>query len=146
MSIRDDVQNALKVAMKNRDKARLECIRMMKGALLTKEKESGKEVDETEAVAALRGEIRKLQQTIEALKELDKPDELAAANAEIAIIEEFLPAQLGPQQLEEKVRAYMTEHPETNHAGRLTGALKKELGDAADGKLLNEICRKVLDE
>jgi hypothetical protein len=31
-----------------------------------------------------------------------------------------------------------------NHAGKLTGAMKKELGDLADGKVLNEICRKVL--
>ena len=32
-----------------------------------------------------------------------------------------------------------------NHAGKLTGALKKELGDTADGKVLNDICRRILE-
>ena len=42
------------------------------------------------------------------------------------------------------LRAFLAEHPDMNHAGKLTGALKKELGDAADGKVLNEVCRRVL--
>jgi uncharacterized protein len=145
MSIRKDVQDALKEAMKNRDQIRLDCVRMMKGALLTKEKESGDQVGDAAAVTVLRSEIRKRQQSLEVLTELGKAEEAAAAKNEIAIIEEFLPAQLDAAQLEEKVRAYLAEHPEITHAGKLTGALKKELGDAADGKVLNEICRKVLD-
>ena len=48
------------------------------------------------------------------------------------------------EELEAHVRGYVAEHPEMNHAGKLTGALKKELGDRADGRMLNEICRKVL--
>ena len=60
------------------------------------------------------------------------------------MFEEFLPRQLSEAQLEEKVRAYLAEHPEVNHAGKLTGAMKKELGDLADGKMLNAVCQKVL--
>ncbi len=61
------------------------------------------------------------------------------------MLEEFLPQQLSADQIEERVRAYLADHPEIDHAGKLTGALKKELGDQANGKLLNEICRKVLE-
>ncbi len=64
---------------------------------------------------------------------------------EIRVLEEFLPQQLSADQIEEKVRAYLSAHPDIDQAGKLTGALKKELGDQADGKLLNEICRKVLE-
>ena len=42
------------------------------------------------------------------------------------------------------MRAYLAEHPEMNHPGKLTGAMKKELGDLADGKILNEVCKKAL--
>lgn len=144
MSIRNRVQDALKEAMKNKAMVRLECLRLAKGALLLKEKESSKELTDDDCIRALHSEVRKRQQSIETYRELGKGEEVTKLEAEIAIIEEFLPKQLSAEQLEEKVRSYLGEHPEMNHAGKLTGALKKELGEEADGKLLNEICRKVL--
>jgi uncharacterized protein YqeY len=145
MSIRQRVQDEMKNAMKNKQTERLECLRMAKGALLVKEKESGKELNEEASVAVLRSEVRKREQSLEIFREHGKDDEATKTEREIAIIQEFLPQQLSEEQLKEKVRAYLEEHPEVNHAGKLTGALKKELGDQADGKMLNAICRKVLE-
>ncbi|HPO15823.1 MAG TPA: GatB/YqeY domain-containing protein [Candidatus Hydrogenedentes bacterium] len=147
MSIKSDVQEAIKQAMKDKNIMRLECLRLAKAALLLKEKESAKDQELTneDAVKALRSEVRKRQQSIETYKGLDKMDEVAKLEAEIAVLDEFLPKQLSPEDVEEKVRAYLTEHPDLNHAGKLTGAMKKELGDLVDGKVLNEICRKVLE-
>lgn len=132
--------------MKNQDKARLECLRMAKGALLLVEKESAKDTELTDeqAVQSLRSEVRKRQQSLETYQGLGQDAQVENLRAEIQVLEEFLPAQLGEAQLEEKVRGYLAAHPEMNHAGKLTGALKKELGDSADGKMLNEVCRRVL--
>ena len=145
MSIKDQVQSAIKEAMKSRETTRLECLRLAKGALLMKEKESSADLTDNVAIAVLRTEVKKRQQSIEIFREHGKEDEAKATEEEIRILEEFLPQQLAADQIEEKVRAYLAEHPEIDHAGKLTGALKKELGDQADGKLLNEICRKVLE-
>ncbi len=145
MSIKDQVQNAIKEAMKNRATARLECLRLAKGALLVKEKESPAELTDEVAIAVLRTGVKKRQQSIEIFREHAKESEAKATEEEIKVLEEFLPQQLSADQVEEKVRAYLADHPDINHAGKLTGALKKELGDTADGKLLNEICRKVLE-
>ena len=144
MSIRDEIQAEMKVAMKNRDSARLECLRMMKGALLVKQKESGEDLSDDVAVTVLRSEVRKRRDSIEVFREHGKEEEAAATETEIAVIESFLPQQLSREQIEAKVRAYLADHPDVNHAGKLTGALKKELGDQADGKTLNEVCREVL--
>jgi uncharacterized protein len=144
MSIRDDVQDGIKTAMKAKDTLRLECLRMVKGALLMKEKEKNTEVTDEEAVQVLRTEVRKRRDTVDLYREHGKEDEAKASEAEIAIIEEFLPQQLSEADVEEKVRAYLADHPEINHAGKLTGAMKKELGDSVDGKVLNDVCRKVL--
>jgi hypothetical protein len=144
MSIKEDVQAALKSAMKERDKIRLESLRLAKAALLVKEKEAGQAVSDEDAIAVLRSEVRKRQQSIEAFEEVGKTEAAEETRQEIAVFEEFLPKQLSEAQLEEKVRAYLAEHPDVNHAGMLTGALKKELGDAADGKMLNAACRKAL--
>ena len=144
MSIKQRVQEEMTKAMKNQDKFRLECLRLAKAAILLKEKESAADLTDEMSAAALHAEIKKRQQSIEVFRQVAKEVEAQAAEKEIGIIQEFLPRQLSAEEIEEKVRAYLAEHPEMVHPGKLTGALKKELGDAADGKLLNEICRKAL--
>lgn len=146
MSLRDQIQEGIKNAMKNREQARLDTLRMAKGAILIKEKEKARAeaISDEEVVAVLRSEIRKRQQSMETYEQVGRQDVVDALKNEIAVIEEFLPKQLSEADVEAKVRAYLAEHPEMNHAGKLTGALKKELGDAADGKVLNDVCRRVL--
>jgi len=144
MSIKQRVQEEITKAMKNQDKFRLECLRMAKAAILLKEKESAAELTDEMSAAALRAEVKKRQQSIEIFRQVSREAEAKGAEQEIGIIQEFLPKQLSPEEIEAKVRGYLAEHPEVNHPGKLTGALKKELGEAADGKLLNETCRKVL--
>ena len=144
MSIKERVQEEMTKAMKGRDTIRLECLRMAKGALLLKAKESSADLTDEVSAQALRSEVKKRQQSIEIFRQHGKEAEIAATQNEIGIIEEFLPKQLSPEDTEAKVRAYLAEHPELNHAGKLTGALRKELGDTVDGKVLNETCRKVL--
>jgi len=146
MTIKEKIQEGIKEALKAREHARLETLRMAKGALLIKEKEKAREagLSDDEAIAALRAEVRKRQQSQEVYEGLGKTAEVEALAVEISVIEEFLPKQLSETDIEVRVRAYLGEHPEMNHPGKLTGALKKELGDAADGKVLNEVCRRVL--
>ena len=146
MSLRDQIQEGIKNAMKNREQARLDTLRMAKGAILIKEKEKARAeaISDEEVVAVLRSEIRKRQQSMETYEQVGRQDVVDALKNEIAVIEEFLPKQLSETDIEAKVRAYLAEHPEMNHAGKLTGAIKKELGDAADGKVLNDVCRRVL--
>lgn len=144
MKIKTQVQDAIKDAMRNRDTLRLECLRMAKGAILIKEKASSEEVTDEEAIAAVRGEVKKRRQSIDIFREHGKSAEADKAEAEIAVLEELLPRRLSAEEIEAKVRAYAEAHPEITHAGKLTGAMKKELGDLADGKVLNEICRNVL--
>jgi uncharacterized protein YqeY len=145
MSIKGRVQEEMTKAMRAKDTVRLECLRMAKGALILKEKEGAGELTDEISGAALRAEIKKRQQSAEIFREHGREVEALAAENEIGIIQEFLPQQLGAEELEAYVRGYLAEHPEMNHAGKLTGALKKELGDRADGKMLNETCRKALE-
>ena len=144
MSIKERVQEEMTKAMKARYTVRLECLRLAKAAILLKEKESSAELTDEMSATALRAEVKKRQQSIEIFRQHGRENEALATENEIRIIEEFLPKQLSAEEIEAKVRAHLAEHPEMNHPGKLTGALKKELGDLADGKMLNDICRKAL--
>ena len=147
MSIRDAVQAAMKDAMKNKDQTRLDCLRMAKGALLVKEKESThpEGLSDEEAIQTLRGEVKKRRQSIEMYQEHGKEDVVRQLEIEIKTLESFLPKQLDEAALEAKVRTYLEANPAINHPGKLTGALKKELGESVDGKMLNEVCKRVLE-
>jgi uncharacterized protein len=148
MSIKNDLQQAMKEAMKSRNSERLDCLRMAKGALLMAEKAGpkDKELSDEDAVKAIRSEVRKRQESVDTFRQHGKEEDAARAEREIAVLDEFLPKQLNEEQLVAKVQAYLAEHPDIDHPGKLTGALKKELGDSADGKMLNEVCRKVLEK
>lgn len=143
--IKQRIQEEMVKAMKAKDQFRLECLRMGKGAILLKEKEGSAELTDEMASAAIRSEIKKRQQSVEIFRQVGKEDEAVAAEKEIAIFEEFLPKQLSADEIEAKVRAFVAEHPEVNHAGKLTGMMKKELGDLADGRVLNDICKRVIE-
>ncbi len=147
MSIKDDVQQAIKEAMKSKDHARLECLRMAKAALLVKEKAGSKEdaISDEEAITVLRAEAKKRQQSIDTYAELGKTEEVEKLKVEVAVLEGFLPQQLSEEQVKERVQAYLAANPDVNHPGKLTGAIKKELGDQVDGKLLNAVCRAALE-
>lgn len=144
MSLKERVQDEMKSAMKDKNTPRLECLRMVKAALLVKEKESADALTDEASIAVLRAEVKKRQQSLEIFRDLGKTVEAAATETEIAIINEFLPRQLSEADLEARVRAHLAAHPELNHAGKLTGAMKKELGDLADGRMLNEVCKRVV--
>jgi len=145
MSVRDDLMEAIKDAMRKKDQARLSTLRMMKGALLMKEKAGQGEVSDEDAYDAFQSEIKKRQQTIDALREHGKEEEIKDTEQEIIIIKEFLPQQLSEEEIEERAKAYLEEHPEIDNAGRLTGALKKELGSQVNGRTLNEVCKRVVE-
>lgn len=146
MGIMNAVQEAMKQAMKDRDTVRLETLRMVKSALLLKEKSTARdeEMSDEEGISTLRSEARKRKDSIEVYKQVGKMDEVAKLEKEIAVIEEFLPQQMSKDEVIQRVKQYLAEHPEINHAGKLTGAMKKELGECVDGKLLNEVCREIL--
>jgi len=147
MSIKTAINDAIKDATKSRDQLRLECLRLAKAALLVKEKAGPKEIEITdaEAIVALRAEVKKRQQSIETFIQIGRNDEAERSQAEIGILEEFMPKQLSEDELEAKVRAFLAENPDMNHAGKLTGAMKKALGDLADGKMLADLCKRVLE-
>ncbi len=148
MTLAEQIQEGIKQATKDRLHLRLETLRLAKAAILVKAKESHHEdgVSDEEVVAALRAEVRKRQQSMETYRQVGRQEMVGQLEAEIVVLEEFLPKQFSEADLEAKVRAHLAEHPEVNHAGKLTGAMKKELGDLADGKVLMDVCKRVLGQ
>ena len=73
-------------------------------------------------------------------------DLLGQIKDEIAILEEYLPEQLSPEEVEEKVKAIIASLGASTmkDMGMVMKKAKEELGASADGKTINEVAKKLL--
>ena len=104
----ETLQNDMKTAMKARDKVRLDAVRLLISALkyILVDK---KDLTEQDEIAFLASEAKKRRESIEAYEKAQREDLASKERAELAVIEGYLPQQLGPDEVREIVRAAIAE-------------------------------------
>ena len=128
-------------AMRGGDKERLSVLRMLLSELKVAET-SGREFDEP---AVVKSYAKKLRNAAEQYRGLDLPEEARKAEAELAIVEEFMPRQMAPSEVEKLVRQIVEENDYgPRDLGRVMKAVMGAHGDEVDGRLVQEIARTAL--
>jgi uncharacterized protein YqeY len=151
MSLEQKINDGIKAAMLARDKIRLESLRAVKAAiLLAKTAENAKELDETAEIKMLQKLVKQRRESAEIYSHNNRQEQADKELSEAAIIEEFLPKQLSLQEIESVVKAIIeatgTENVENKGRliGKIAGIAIKQLAGKADGKLIGEIVKKLL--
>jgi uncharacterized protein YqeY len=145
MSIQDQLLDAMKVAMKAKDSLRLTTIRMARTALKNVEIETRQELDEAAAIKVLSTLVKQRREAAEAYRET-RPELAEKEELEVAVLQEFLPAQLSEAEIEALVTKAIAE----SGAGSMKdmGAVMKlvtpQTTGRADGKLVSNLVRKLL--
>ena len=148
MALEQQVQKDIMAAMKARDQVRLNAVRSIKSAILlarTAEGASGELTD---------GDIVKLIQKL-AKQRREAAEQYAAAGrreladnelAEAAVLDEYLPKQLSPEELEAKLREIVAEVGASSpkDMGRVMGVATKRLAGLADGKAISAVVKQIL--
>jgi uncharacterized protein YqeY len=143
MSLRDELSEGIQRALRGSDKQRLSVLRMLLSELEIAET-SGGEVDES---AVVRSYARKLRKTADQYKELNLPDEARKAETELAIVEELMPRQMEPSEVEVIVARIIEENDYgPRDLGRVMKAVMAAHGDSVDGRLVQEIAQNRLAE
>lgn len=147
MSLRDRLTEDLKLAMKARDQLRMDVIRMIKAAVLNKEVEVKKDLDDAEMSRIMTTMIKQRKESVEHYEKGNRTELAAKERQEISIIESYLPKAIAPQQLAEIVDAVIRE----TGAGSLKdmGAVMKSVmarlaGQPVDGKQVSDLVRSKL--
>ena len=141
--MQERIADGLKDALRSGDKTRLGVLRMVLSELEVA-RASGKEVDEVAVVKAYAGKLRK---SAEQYRRLNLPDQAGALLAELDVVEQFLPRQMGRDEVE----ALVVELIEKNDYGpRDLGRLMKTVmsmhGDLVEGRLVQQIARERLSD
>lgn len=143
MSLTDEISRAMRQSLRSGDKKRLLVLRMLLSELKVAET-SGRQFDE---LAVVKSYAKKLRKTAEEYRGLNLPEETSRFEADLAVVEEFLPSQLDPSEVERII----TEIIEQNGYGpRDLGLVMKAVmaahGDAVDGRVAQGIARRTLSE
>ena len=147
MKLRDKINSDITAAMKAKQADRLSVLRMMKSAVKNKEIEKIGELDDAEVIQTL---ISLVKQRIDSVEQFTKGGrlELAAKEAaEIKIIEEYLPAAVGDDEIAEAVSAAIAELGASSikDMGKVMKAcMAKFSGRPLDGAKLSELVKAKL--
>jgi uncharacterized protein YqeY len=138
---------AIAAAMKQHDQVRLSTLRMLKAALMNKEVERGRALDDTESLQVVSALVKQRRDSIEQFTQGGRPELAAKEAAEIAILDQYLPAAADPAAIEAAVVAAIAETGAASQKdmGRVMKvALSKLAGQTVDGKTVNELVRRKL--
>jgi uncharacterized protein len=147
MAIAEDVNRAITEAMKSKDQQRLVALRMLKTALMNREIERGRPLDENESRQVVSSLIKQRRDSIEQFTKGGRQDLVDRETAEIGVLEAYLPPALDTAELERVVDAAISSMGASSakDIGRIMKAVMAELaGKTVDGKLVNELVRRKL--
>ena len=147
MSLYDRLSEDLKRAMKDRDQLRMDVIRMMKAALLNKELELKKDLDDAEMSRVMTTLVKQRREAVEQYQKANRADLAGKELKEIDIIQGYLPQALSQDDI---VRLVESTILETGAKGPkdmgtvMKAAMAKLTGQTIDGKQLSELVKSKL--
>ena len=149
MSLTERIDADLKDAMRAREAMRLGVLRMLKAALKNTAIEKGgaeAQLDDAEATQVIRKQVKQRQDSFESLEKGGRPELAEKEKAEIAILEQYLPAQIGAEELSRLVREAIAEAGATSKAqmGAVMKALGPKVAGRADGRTISQEVQKQL--
>ena len=100
MTFQDRINQDIKAAMLAREAAKLGVLRMLKSALMNSAIEkhgAGGALDDADALAIVRKEVKKRQDSVEAFEKGGRPEMAATEKDEITILNTYLPQPLSPR-------------------------------------------------
>lgn len=147
MSLRDRLSEDLKQAMKAKDQLRMDVIRMIKAAILNKEVELKKDLDDAEMTKIMTTLIKQRRESVEQFEKAQRTELAAKERQEISIIEAYLPRALTPEQLAAVVETVIAESGARSlkEMGAVMKAVMARLaGQAVDGKQISDLVKAKL--
>ena len=147
MPLVEKIANELKEAMKARDEFRTSCLRMAKTALKNEQVARGHELNDEEAQAVLLTLIRKGQDAAKEFRAGNRESMALKEEREVEIFYEYLPKQLGPEEIERILREVIAEVSAQGpkDLGKVMKAVMPRVAGKAQGKEVNEIARRLLN-
>ncbi|HAD77648.1 MAG TPA: aspartyl-tRNA amidotransferase [Dialister sp.] len=148
MSIKEQLMADMKAAMKAKEEGKLalNTIRMARAHIRQAEIDNGHaDFNDDQVLAVLRKEVKQRKETLSEIESSGREDLVEQTKAEIDVLEKYLPAEMTPEAVEATVKEIVDAmDPGQKNMGSVMKAVMAKLKGQADGKLINQIVRKLL--
>jgi len=146
MTIKTDLENALKDAMRAKDEVALRTIRMALSAIKLAEVEKGAALEDTDLAAILQKELKGRKEALGEAEKANRADLLEAAKADIIVLEKFLPKAMNPAELEKLTREVIAEVGAVSMTdmGKVMKVLLPRLEGRAPNDQVSQLVRRLL--
>lgn len=146
MSLKQQINDQVKQAMKAGEKARLKVLRMLTAAIKQKEVDERIELDDAQVLAIIDKQVKQRRESIEQYTAGGRPELAEAEQAEIDILSDFLPEQLGEDELAAMIDQAIADTGASSMAdmGKVMGQLKPKAQGRADMKQVSAAVRAKL--
>ena len=149
MSLQQRIDSDLKDAMRAKDSVRLGVLRMLKAALKNSAIEKSgadAELNDADATQVIRKQVKQRQDSIESFEKGGRTDLVDKEKQEMAMLQAYLPQQMGAEELSNVVRDTILELNAASKAqmGAVMKALQQKIGGRVDGKTLSQEVQRQL--
>ncbi len=147
MSLETTISDAIKDAMRAKDKVALDSLRAVKSQiLLLKTEAKGADVSAEQEIAILQRMIKQRKDSMEQFNAQGRTDLAAVEDAQMKVIEKYLPKQLSADELEAEMKEIIskTGAESAKDLGKVMGLASKQLAGRSDGKSISEMAKKLL--
>ena len=150
MILKDKINNDLKAALLSGNRFKVEVLRGLKAVVLNEEVAQNKRdegLDDAIIEQLIAREVKKRNESANIYDGADRGELAVNERKEAEIMLDYLPKQMTEAEIEVVVRRFMSELGVSSMAGmgQLIGAVKKELGNTADGALVAKIVKNALN-
>jgi len=147
MSLRDRLAEEMKEAMKAKQTDRLSTIRQLRSAIKNKEIEIGKELDDEAVISVIGTQVKQRREAAEMYRDNHRPELADKEEAELAVLQQYLPAQLSEDEVRTIVSQVILEVGASSlkDLGKVMPQVMARTKGAAEGKLVNQLVREKLN-
>lgn len=146
MTLKDTLTTAMQDAMRARDDTRKIPLRLVMAAIKEAEIDKQEELKDEDILRLVQKEVKSRLESIADAEKAGREDLIATAKAEMAVLQEYLPEQLSPEELEALVKEAIAEQGATSMAdmGVVMKAAMAKVQGRADGGQISQLVRQLL--
>lgn len=149
MTLKERINDEMKAALLSGNRFFGETLRNLKAAILNEEVAAGKRdegLSDEEVEKVIAREVKKRTESAKIYRDNDRPELAEPEEREMEVLRQFLPEQLGEDELRAMIKAKITELGVSGPQamGQVIGAVKQQAGNAADGALIARLVKETL--
>lgn len=146
MSLKEQMQNDLKTAMREGQTDKRDALRLLLAAIKQVEVDSGKTLDDNGVTDLLMKQVKQRRESIADYEKGGRTELAQKELGEVTVIEQYLPQMMSREEIEGIVAAAITQLNITSNKemGRLMSHIMPLVKGKADGRLVNEVAKAKL--